>query len=240
MRNVEQLQTELREHLHSLERSGVVGLSATFQPAEWAAIVPRLDPEELLTLFEWLPDDDAATVLATLDPHTAADVLQIIGPVQAAAALDEMPEDDAADVLEALSDEQANALLTAIPAGEAEELRDLGQFDPDTAGGIMSPGFIAMSPSLHADQAISALRKIAAERQPITYTYILDDSVGCWASSRCTRWYSPRRTSQSPISWCRMWFGSAPIPRPRSRRSSCAPTGSSRCRSSATMIGCWV
>jgi len=176
MRNVEQLQTELREHLHSLERSGVVGLSATFQPAEWAAIVPRLDPDELLTLFEWLPDDDAATVLATLDPHTAADVLQIIGPVQAAAALDEMPEDDAADVLEAMSDEQANALLTAIPAAEADELRDLGQFDPDTAGGIMSPGFIAMSPSLHADQAISALRKIAAERQPITYTYILDDS----------------------------------------------------------------
>ncbi|HEX3302261.1 MAG TPA: hypothetical protein VHR64_05220, partial [Thermomicrobiales bacterium] len=107
MRNVEQLQIELREHLHSLEQSGVVGLSATFQPAEWGAIVPRLDHDELVTLFEWLPEDDAATVLAALDPHTAADVLQVIGPVQAAAALDEMPEDDAADVLEALPDEHA-------------------------------------------------------------------------------------------------------------------------------------
>ena len=154
-------QTELREHLLALEASGVVGLSTAFQPAEWAAIVPRLEPEELRTLFDWLPEDDAATVLAALDPHAAADVLQVIGHAQAAAALDEMPEDDAADVLEALSDEQARAFLTAMPAGEADDLRDLGQFDPDTAGGIMSPGFIAMAPDLHADQAISALRKIA-------------------------------------------------------------------------------
>jgi len=114
MRNVEQLQTELREHLHSLERSGVVGLSATFQPAEWAAIVPRLDPDELLTLFEWLPDDDAATVLATLDPHTAADVLQIIGPVQAAAALDEIGEGKRVDQV-------SLSILELKKAGSCEE-----------------------------------------------------------------------------------------------------------------------
>jgi magnesium transporter len=47
-------------------------------------------------------------------------------------------------------------------------------YRPDTAGGIMTPEFVAMDPGLRADRAIAALRKVAEEAETINYVYITD------------------------------------------------------------------
>ena len=41
------------------------------------------------------------------------------------------------------------------------ELRELLAYPPETAGGLMTPAFVSMAPTLRADQAIAALRKVA-------------------------------------------------------------------------------
>jgi magnesium transporter len=57
---------------------------------------------------------------------------------------------------------------------EAEEIRELLAYPPDTAGGIMTPAFVAIAPTLRADQAILALRKVAEEAETINYVYVTD------------------------------------------------------------------
>src|SRR5262249_51221155 len=47
-------------------------------------------------------------------------------------------------------------------------------YPPDTAGGIMTPAFTAISPDLRADQAITALRRVAGEAEKVYYVYVLD------------------------------------------------------------------
>ncbi len=57
---------------------------------------------------------------------------------------------------------------------EAAEIRELLAFPPDSAGGIMTPAFVAVAPDLRADQAIAALRRVAEEAETIYYVYVID------------------------------------------------------------------
>jgi magnesium transporter len=57
---------------------------------------------------------------------------------------------------------------------EAEEIRELMAYPPDTAGGIMTPAFVALAPELRADQAIAALRRVAEEAETVNYVYVVD------------------------------------------------------------------
>jgi len=53
-------------------------------------------------------------------------------------------------------------------------LRELMAYPPDTAGGIMTPAFVAIAPDLRADETVDALRRVAEEAETISYVYVVD------------------------------------------------------------------
>ena len=57
---------------------------------------------------------------------------------------------------------------------EAAEIRQLSTYPPDTAGGRMTPAFVAISPDVRADDAIVLLRRVAEEAETIYYVYVID------------------------------------------------------------------
>jgi magnesium transporter len=57
---------------------------------------------------------------------------------------------------------------------EAAEIRELMAYAPDSAGGIMTPAFVAVFPDLHADETVVALRQVAEEAETINYVYVVD------------------------------------------------------------------
>jgi magnesium transporter len=85
-----------------------------------------------------------------------------------------MSPDDATDVLAELTDEEAEQILQAMEPEEAAEIRELLPYPPDTAGGRMTPAFVAIAPNVRADDAIQMLRQVAAEAETIYYVYVLD------------------------------------------------------------------
>jgi magnesium transporter len=58
---------------------------------------------------------------------------------------------------------------------EAKELQELLSYPPDTAGGRMTPAYVALLPDVRVDQAIAALRKVAEEVETIYYAYVVDE-----------------------------------------------------------------
>ena len=63
-----------------------------------------------------------------------------------------MDPDDAADVLEAVEPSDAEALLSDLDTEDAREIRELREYEPDTAGGLMTPDTLVVSPdALPAD-----------------------------------------------------------------------------------------
>ena len=170
----EELLTELRDLIASHEDRGIRGLASRLGPAEWADIVPRLDSEEVDALLDLLPDDEIPGLLEEVDPSTAAHILQRLSPPIAADYLEAMDPDDATDVIDQMPREQAEHLLTQMEPEEAAEIEELRAYPPDTAGGRMTPAYVAVSPEIRADEAIVALRQVAAEAETIYYVYVID------------------------------------------------------------------
>jgi magnesium transporter len=171
----EDVETEIRTRLRLRDRAGIGMLAERVSAGEWAAIVMRLDPAEILLLVRWLPERLLPGLMASLDPQDAAAILLRISRPEAADLLEAMAPDDATDVIVALPAADAEQILFQMEAEEADAIRDLLAFAPDSAGGIMTPAFVAVSPDLRADQAIAALHRVAEEAETVAYVYVIDE-----------------------------------------------------------------
>lgn len=141
------------------------------------ALLEALTPEELSRLFTFLGDETLAVLLSRLDVRDAAHILTRMSAAQAADILEEIDPDDATDIfaeVEQSDPSAAGTIMIEMDPDEAAEIRDLMAYDPDTAGGIMTPAFVAVFPELRADETVSALRQVAAEMETINYVYVVD------------------------------------------------------------------
>lgn len=171
---VSELLTEVQELIRDREREGVHGLAERVGPSEWAELVPRLDPEEVAVLIRWLPDEELPEVLEELSPTEAARILRTLSEPEAAALLAGMDPDDAADVVEELPPPEVDQILIRMAPEEAAEIRSLAAYAPDTAGGQMTPEFVAVSRDAKANEAINAIRQLVDEAETVNYVYVLD------------------------------------------------------------------
>lgn len=174
MTATDELLNEIQELIREREREGVAGLAERIGPAEWAALVPQLDSGEIAVLLQWLPDNEVPQLLEELDPAEAAAILRTLSQAEAATLLAGMDPDDAADVVEELSDPEAEGILIRMAPDEAAEIRELADFPPESAGGIMTPEFVAVPAEARAAEAIAAIRRLVDEAETVNYIYVVD------------------------------------------------------------------
>jgi magnesium transporter len=171
------IQMQLRSLLQRGEREAVEDL--LWELVEQRQLYPvlcELEPFELARLAELLGDETFGEFLAELDPSDAADLLERLSSQEAADVLEAMAPDDAADVFARLDPDEARQILVEMEPLEAQELQELLSYPPETAGGRMTPSYVALLPDVRVDQAIAALRKVAAEVETIYYAYVVDEA----------------------------------------------------------------
>ena len=169
------LLAEVQALIREREREGVLGMAELIGPAEWADLVPQLEPAEVATLVQWLPDEEIALILEELPPTEAARILRTLSVPEAGALLGEMDPDDAADIVEVLPDDAVDEILVRMKPEDAAELRALSGYDPDTAGGLMTPEYVAVSKDATSAQAIAAIRRLVDEAETVNYVYVVDE-----------------------------------------------------------------
>ena len=153
------------------------------------ARLSRLHPSELADIISDLSAQDATRVVQSLDDETAADafehldadvqqsIIKDLGADRAADIIEEMDSDDAADLLGELDESQRAALLAKIEDREyAGELEELVEYEPDTAGGLMTTDYVWIYPHRTTAATIMKIREIAPESEFIYYLYVTDDS----------------------------------------------------------------
>lgn len=156
------------------------------RPEEWEALVESA-PGDAADIFEELSEEAAVELLAELDPDDAAELLEEIAPELAvdileelpvttvAAALDLMDPEDAADLIGELADEAAEGVLEAMGADEANAVRRLLVYPPDSAGGLMSQEIALLPLGLSVGEAIERIRILNDELEDLSYVYVVDD-----------------------------------------------------------------
>ncbi|HET6746329.1 MAG TPA: magnesium transporter [Candidatus Limnocylindria bacterium] len=169
-----ELLAEVQALIREREREGVAGLAERVDAAEWADLVPQLEPSEVAVLLQWLPDEEIPALLEELAPSEAARILRTLAAPKAAQLLEEMDPDDAADVVEQLPSHAADAILIRMRPSEAAEIRELSVYPPDSAGGIMTPAYVAVSQDATAEEATAAIRNLVDSAETVNYVYVVD------------------------------------------------------------------
>ena len=148
----------------------------------------KLHPADIAEIVDQLSINDSITILNSLDEEVAADAMEEISPERqvtlfeemdnerAADLLEEMSPDDAADLIGDLSAERGRELLDLMDPEEAKDVEHLLGYPEDTAGGIMTTEFAAVSEELTAHQILTKFKEMAEEVESIYYIYALSKS----------------------------------------------------------------
>ncbi|HEY1337517.1 MAG TPA: CBS domain-containing protein [Bryobacteraceae bacterium] len=127
-------------------------------PADLADIVEDLGPAEREAIFETIDSEVAADALSEVDPKMQASILESLEPEKAADIVEEMSPDEAADVLSELEEETSEEILDEMDSAPKTEVRELLEFEEDTAGGMMNTEFVFLHDNASVMDALSALR----------------------------------------------------------------------------------
>ena len=142
--------------------------------ADAAHLLEHLNPEQSSEVAAYLDPVTAGHVLAEMDPRDAARVIEGMPAPEASMVLAAMDADDRVDVLAKVSDTLHEQLLTELTPEDASEVRELEQYPPDSAGGIMTPQVTALPENLTVEQAIDELRRLRSEIGEMFYVYLVD------------------------------------------------------------------
>lgn len=145
-------------------------------PADLADILADMNHEQSEDLLETLDIEQVADTLEEAEPEVQASLIETMSDERVADILEEMSPDAAADLLAELSDERSEDLLELMDREDAEDVRKLLAYPEESAGGLMTPGFIAVQLGMSAEQAIAHLRENASEAETIFYVYVTDET----------------------------------------------------------------
>lgn len=173
-------------------------------PADLADIAEAL-PEDMVRAFlSALPKERAGEVLEYLDESLRTMVLEELTAVEAASIMSEMTPDERADALEELDEETADEILAEFEPEEKAETERLLEYDPYTAGGLMTTEFVSVDENLTAEEALVAVRAMSrAGRREAMYTVYTIDGNGRLRGVLSLRELlaSPDGTPLSELAW---------------------------------------
>lgn len=167
----------LLDTLRRLHRRGatenIAKLINKTHPADLAWVFRSLSPVEQKDIFQIIARTDfVSDFLSELDSSIMVELVTGLSPDFMADIVTRMASDDAADLLEALPEEIAHEIRTNMEADDRQEVEELLKYDPQTAGGIMSPDFMYLDEDLTVEDAINKVQKRSEEKEMVFYLYI--------------------------------------------------------------------
>jgi magnesium transporter len=136
------------------------GILAPLADQDIARAIPDLEPadrERLLTHL--LSPERASNVFSYLSIEQQTEVLDALDDQDKARLIGELHYDDAAALLDELPDEHTELLMEMLPAADQRILQTLLTYPEDSAGRLMTPEFIDVSPEWSLGHALDHIRE---------------------------------------------------------------------------------
>ncbi|MFN8615882.1 MAG: CBS domain-containing protein [Dehalococcoidia bacterium] len=167
---------EVLEDARALASAGewakLVALVTSLHPADLAELVLDLDEGQRHELLDHLPTDVVGQLFEYAEDDELRDLIRGVGVEDLPAVLEEVEDDVVADVIQQLEPSEREETLAALDRGE--EVAELLQYGDESAGGLMSRGFVSLNENISVQQAIDYLRVLRPPTERAYYLYVVD------------------------------------------------------------------
>ena len=172
------LDDTLQEAVESADHEQVTEIVESISSQEalrQASLMNADDREEMISI---LPPETAAELVEEAPPGLAVSIIEGLDSSVAAKIMEELQTGTQADILQEMGEDSAAALLSKMDSEDADDVRKLSQYDPETAGGLMDAEVF----SFPADEtAAGLLRRMLDdddefERFRGQHPYVINDS----------------------------------------------------------------
>jgi magnesium transporter len=167
----------VRKLLRRNAHGHVSNLLAKFRPADVSTIIECLAERERVAVFSLLMNRNRDLAAKTLNELGTERGLELLAPLKSeeiSEVLQEMETDDAAEFISALPEETAQEVLERMRVEDSTEVQGLLQYEPETAGRIMTPNVFSLSEDLAVSEAIHAIQT-TEDLEMVFYLYVVDD-----------------------------------------------------------------
>ncbi len=150
---------------------------ARLHPAQIADLVEAASHEEGEEIIEAVGQDREleADVFEELDSEHQIEFVRSRTDAEAARLLGTMAPDDAADLIMELDQERRLPVLQLMPAAKQRKIRNLLSYNPETAGGLMSPDFLCLPESTPVRDVLQAVRTSTAPPEALAVVFARGD-----------------------------------------------------------------
>ncbi len=147
-----------------------------YHASEIAILFKNLSDEEKQRIINLLEVEKASEVISEMDEesHPEALILQL-HPDKRTEIFEELDYDDATDILSLMDEEEQEEILEDLNENDASSIRNLLQYDEDSAGGIMNTQFISININLTKKEAIAEIIRQSEEIEEFYTVFAIDD-----------------------------------------------------------------
>ncbi|MFC7366380.1 MULTISPECIES: magnesium transporter [Bhargavaea] len=170
----EQLTIALVRQLKEGDRKGFLKLFMDLRPYDQAVQYMEIPKKHHPLILEWLDLPAITEMLPYLEPENQMEFIRALGPDKAVPVLDMMQNDDLAAMLTDLSPEEIDRLTGQMLKEEAESVRKILDYPPETAGRIMTNRFVWVHEDYTVGQAVEKLKNYSDYAEYLNYTYVIN------------------------------------------------------------------
>jgi len=164
------------ELLKFLEEHSPQEIKSALENIHPADILDALEEYEgdQITFLSRLPNDVLAAIIEEAEEEDKNEIFDLFSIDQKKEIISEMASDELVDLLENVDPEEATDLIESLDEEDAQDVKDLLQYHPETAGGIMATEFVAITDNLTVKETLEHLQEYGDEAEALSYLYILD------------------------------------------------------------------
>jgi magnesium transporter len=143
-------------------------------PVDLAELLDDVDLENRVRIFETLDPDRAAQVLAAMPHEYKVELVDAMGEARLSAVIERLPDYAIADILDHLPAHKEKSVMSRVEAGKAEDVAQLREYPPHSAGGRMTRNFVAVPDSFTAGETIKAIQG-SVDSHTVDFIYVVDE-----------------------------------------------------------------
>ena len=172
--NNELTKEELKDLLINANDEDFQAIIDYTHPVDLLEAIHKLDDEDAKIILNRFPDETLGRILEEEEDEERYDFLSQFSKSRQKEILEEMSTDEIVDFVATLNEQQEEEVLSNLNIEDLEDVKELMQYDPDTAGGIMTTEFISIRQNKTVLKTLEYLQQNGHEAEMAFYMYVVE------------------------------------------------------------------